>query len=196
MAGIASSMINTTRDGVSVTDGTVPNGAFATTVLNPDMVGEVRMILTPVDAEMGRGNGQVQITTRSGTNRFNGAAVWSIRNSALNSNTWDRNNDVDPKTGLWKPTVPDWQNQNQVTLSFGGPIIRNKTFFYGLFDRNFVRTRSIVDGIVLTDTARQGIYRYFEGLTPDDADATPGTTSNPAVDFIGNPDFGRNPGRI
>jgi hypothetical protein len=89
MAGAASSTINTVRDGLSVTDGRFPNGAFATTVLNPDMIGEVKMILTPVDAEMGRGNGQVEITTRSGTNRFTGAAVWSIRNSALNANTWE-----------------------------------------------------------------------------------------------------------
>ena len=166
MAGAASSTINTVRDGLSVTDGRFPNGAFATTVLNPDMVGEVKMILTPVDAEMGRGNGQVQITTRSGTNRFSGAAVWSIRNSALNANTWDRNNDIDPKTGLWKPTVPDWQNQNQLTFSYGGPIIKNKTFFFGLFDKNIVKTRALVNGLVLTDTARQGIFRYFDGWTP------------------------------
>src|SRR5688572_27343904 len=194
-AGAASNTINTVRDGLSVTDGRFPNGVFATTVLNPDMVGEIKLILTPVDAEMGRGNGQVQITTRSGTNRFNGAAVWSIRNSALNSNTWDNNNDVDPRTGLWSPTVPNWTNQNQITLSYGGPIIRNKTFFYALFDKNFVKTRALVDGLVLTDTARQGIFRYFQGLTPDDADATPGTTSGPAVDFSGNPAFTLNAGR-
>jgi hypothetical protein len=193
-AGAASNTINTVRDGLSVTDGRFPNGVFATTVLNPDMVGEIRLILTPVDAEMGRGNGQVQITTRSGTNRFNGAAVWSIRNSALNSNTWDNNNDVDPKTGLWSPTVPNWQNQNQITLSYGGPIIKNKTFFYALFDKNFVKTRETVDGLVLTDAARQGIFRYFEGWTPDDADGTPGANSRPAVDFQGNPLFSGNPG--
>ena len=191
-AGTASNTINTVRDGLSVTDGRFPNGVFATTVLSPDMVGEIRLILTPVDAEMGRGNGQVQITTRSGTNRFNGAAVWSIRNSALNSNTWDNNNDVDPKTGLWSPTVPNWQNQNQITLSYGGPIIKNKTFFFALFDKNFVKTRETVDGLVLTDTARQGIFRYFEGWTPDDADGTPGASSRPAVDFQGNPLFSGN----
>jgi hypothetical protein len=85
--------------------GRFQNGVFGTTVMNPDMVGEIRLILTPVDAEMGRGNGQVQITTRSGTNRFNGSAVWSIRNTALDSNTWSNNNDVDPITGQWSPTV-------------------------------------------------------------------------------------------
>src|SRR5688572_5138516 len=129
-AGIQSSAINTVRDGLSVTDGRFQNGVFATTVVNPDMVGEIRLILTPVDAELGRGNGQVQITTRSGTNRFNGAAVWSVRNSGLDANTWDNNNDIDPATGRWLPTVPDWENQHQFTVSYGGPIIKNKTFFY------------------------------------------------------------------
>jgi hypothetical protein len=186
-AGIESSQINTVRDGLSVSDGRFQNGVFGTTMINPDMVGEIRLILTPVDAELGRGNGQVQITTRSGTNRYSGTAVWSIRNSGLNANTWSNNNDIDPETGAWSPTTPDWENHHQITASFGGPIIRNKTFFFGLFDRNFVRTRSIVDGLVLTDTARQGIFRYFSGWTPDDADATPGTSSYPAVDFLGNP---------
>jgi hypothetical protein len=147
-----------------------------------------------VDAELGRGNGQVQITTRSGTNTFNGAAVWSVRNSALDANTWDNNNDIDPVTGRWLPTVPNWENQHQITLSYGGPLIKNKTFFFGLFDRNFVRTRSIVNGTVLTETARQGIFRYFDGWTPQNADATPGATARPAVDFQGNPlSAGRDP---
>jgi hypothetical protein len=187
MAGIQSSAINTVRDGLSVTDGRFQNGVFATTVMNPDMVGEIRLILTPVDAELGRGNGQVQITTRSGTNRYSGTAVWSIRNSALDANTWDNNNDINPANGMWEPTVPNWFNQNQLTASFGGPIIRNKTFFFGLVDRNWVRSRSTVNGLVLTDTARQGIFRYFQGWTPDDADATPGASSRPAVNFQGIP---------
>lgn len=73
-AGVNSSSVNTVRDGLSVSDGRFANGVFATTVINPDLVGEMRLILTPVDAELGRGSGQVQITTRSGTNRFTGSA--------------------------------------------------------------------------------------------------------------------------
>src|SRR3546814_6020849 len=46
-------------------------------------LGEFRVILAPVDAETGRGNGQVQITTRSGTNKYHGSVVWNVRNSAL-----------------------------------------------------------------------------------------------------------------
>jgi len=40
------------------------SSTFASTVINPDLVGEARMVLAPVDAELGRGNGQVQIQTR------------------------------------------------------------------------------------------------------------------------------------
>ena len=60
---------------------------LSTTTLSPDLIGEIRLILAPVDAELGRGNSQVQITTRSGTNRFTGSAVWNVRNTALNANT-------------------------------------------------------------------------------------------------------------
>src|SRR5262245_43871993 len=62
-AGQASNTVNTVRDGLSVTDGRFNNGVFSTTTINPDLVGEVRLILTPVDAELGRGNAQVQIFT-------------------------------------------------------------------------------------------------------------------------------------
>ena len=71
-AGISTSYVNTTRDGISVTENRYINGVSSTTLINPDLVGEMRVILTPVDAETGRGNGQVQILTRSGTNRFKG----------------------------------------------------------------------------------------------------------------------------
>ena len=76
--GLQTSTIDTVRDGLSVTDTRNANGISGTTTLNPDLVGEIRIILTPVDAELGRGNGQVQISTRSGTNKYTGAAVWNV----------------------------------------------------------------------------------------------------------------------
>src|SRR5215475_10366412 len=93
-AGISASAVNTTRDGLSVQEGRYAYGVGSTTLINPDMVGEFRVILAPVDAETGRGNGQVQITTRSGTNQYRGSAVWNIRNSALDANTWSNNKQV------------------------------------------------------------------------------------------------------
>src|SRR5439155_13661440 len=79
-AGISAGYVNTTVNGLSVNDGRFALGVNTTTIINPDLVGEIRLILTPVDAELGRGNGQVQITTRSGTNQYRGSAVWNARN--------------------------------------------------------------------------------------------------------------------
>ena len=193
-AGAAASTLNTVRDGISVSDGRFNNGLFATTTINPDLVGEVRLILTPVDAELGRGNAQVQITTRSGTNRFAGTAVWNIRNSALDPNTWANNRQIDPQTG--KAPERDWTNDNEYTLSVGGPIIRNKTFFFGLWNQRIRNERQSINGIVLTDTARLGIFRFYDGWNPGNADAVetllsvaPTTTTRiaRAVDYSGNP---------
>jgi hypothetical protein len=63
----------------------------------------------------GRGNSQIQIQTRSGTNKYSGSAVWNIQNSALNANTWANNRNTDPRTGAWAPLTPDWRNVNQYT---------------------------------------------------------------------------------
>src|SRR5262245_12180538 len=72
---------NIQRDGVDASGGArwTANALTATT-MNPDLIGEVRVVIAPVDAEMGRGNAQIQFLTRSGTNQFRGAATWAARN--------------------------------------------------------------------------------------------------------------------
>ena len=192
--GLPIGTVNTVRDGLSVTD-TRSNSVLSSTAnINPDLVGEIRIILAPVDAEQGRGNGQVLISTRSGTNRYTGSAVWYARPSALNANTWPNNKTVDPNTGLWKPTPQNWRNTHEGTISYGGPILKNKLFFFALYDQNYSNTRTLVTNNVLTDTARQGIFRYFTGwnngnaLTPLPTFPASATTGvYPVVDFAGNP---------
>ena len=192
-AGLSAGTVNTVRDGINVTDGRYANGIYASTTINPELVGEIRLILTPVDAELGRGNGQVQITTRSGTNRYSGSAVWNVRNSALNANTWDNNNDeVVGADGIrrWQPTVPDWFNENQITLTYGGPVVRNKTFFFVQYDQQLRNQRSLVTATTLTDTAKRGIFRYWEGWNNGNAgQALPSATGTTigVVDLAGNP---------
>jgi hypothetical protein len=192
------------QSGAFFSDYTGGNRMLSTTTINPDLVGEIRLILSPVDAEMGRGNSQIQITTRSGTNRYTGSAVWNIQNTALNPNTWNNNNDVGSSlTGCkiegqtppcWNPTQPNWRNTHQYTISYGGPIIRNKTFFYVLWDQQISNTRSVQTNTVLTDSARNGIYKYWEGWVSGNANATTTAVApnsvNPttaSVDFSGNP---------
>ena len=51
----------------------------------------------------------------------------------------------------------------------GGPIIKNKTFFFALWDQNINNNRTLVTTNVLTDAARQGILRYWSGWNPGNA---------------------------
>jgi hypothetical protein len=196
VGGLNLDYVNTTINGLS-TVSSRDSASFwgrevlTTNVINPDLVGEIRLILSPVDVELGRGNSQIQISTRSGTNKYNGAAVWNVQNSALNAYTWSS------KRVPGTPTRPDWYNLNQITVSYGGPIIRNKTFFFALYDKQMVNRRSLVTTPVLTDTARQGIFRYFEGWNPGAAGTAeptsfvaPGvqpTGTAAAVNFDGSP---------
>jgi len=90
-AGVSTSMVNTVRDGLSVQNGRYANGVGSVTMLHPDLVGEFRVILAPVDAELGRGNGQVEILTNPAPTRFTAAVFGPFRNSALDANTWANN---------------------------------------------------------------------------------------------------------
>jgi len=163
-AGVSARDINVQRDGISINNERWPNGLDSPTRMNPDLVGEIKLILAPVDAEMGRGNGQVQIQTRSGTNKYSGVAVWNAQNSALDANTWANNRNQTPNNlGVVRATQPAWRNFHEYNLALGGPIRKNKTFFYALWDQQFILTRNITNSTVLTDCARLGIFRYYDG---------------------------------
>jgi hypothetical protein len=203
-AGVRADNVTIVRDGINMNDNRSPNGVYSIATINPDLVGEVRLILAPVDVEMGRGNGSIQYTTRSGTNQFRGSAVWSFRNSAFDPNSWSNNrsqtipttagDDVRALAAQGKAKLalqPNWTNTHQGTISFGGPIVRNKTFFYGLFDLNTNHMRSLDNFLVPTPCARSGIFRYFDSWNSTNAIGTETLTgANPtrrAVDLAGNP---------
>jgi hypothetical protein len=190
VGGLGLDVVNTTINGLSSNSARDSAGfwgyqTFTTNVINPDMVGEVRLVIAPVDAELGRGNAQFQIQTRSGTNKISGALVLNARNSVLDANTWANN-----KVG----TRPNWYNLQQYTASVGGPLKKNKTFFFFLYDQQDNHSRQLVANQILTDTARQGIFRYWSGWNPVDALQPLPTTYNSSptatyrsVDLNGNP---------
>jgi Carboxypeptidase regulatory-like domain len=168
-------------DGVTMNTQRYTQGLTTSFFINPDLVEEMRVVVAPVDVE-GRGAAQIQMRARSGTNQFRGAATWNIRNSALNANTWDNNR---------LRVSPIWYNRHQTTASVGGPIIKNKTFFFALYDRQDQLQKQSTDSVVLTPTARQGIFRFFPGVNNGNADVvangTGATRTVPVVDKLGNP---------
>src|SRR5688572_1044308 len=172
-AGGRLTQLNTTRDGIPVSDGRYDIGAATTTYVSPDLIDEVRVIVAPADAETGRGSGQIQMSTRSGTNEFHGSLFWSNRNSALSANSWNNNFQGVPK---------NFYNGNQFGGRIGGPIFKNKTFFFFLYDGQRFVTKSYFNGLVLTEQARQGNFRFFPGVQNGNA-----LSNVPTVDRSGNP---------
>src|SRR5438876_8853358 len=173
--------IGISMDGVTMNTGTHVQGLKTATFINPDMVDEVRIVVAAVVVE-GRGSAQIQVRTRSGTNQFHGGATLNVRNSILDANTWSNNR---------QHVAPLWYNRPRYTAHLGGPIIRNKTFFFGMFDAQDGSQKEIINTVVLTDPARQGIFRFFPGVNNGNADATPSgsgaTRVAPVVDKSGNP---------
>ena len=91
-----------------------------------DALQEFRIQTSTYSAEFGRTpGGQVQIVTRSGTNRFNGSLFDYFRNDALDANDWFANARSIPRAQL---------RQNDFGGTFGGPLIKDKIFFFSSYE--------------------------------------------------------------
>ena len=179
-AGHRINQVATLRDGINVADGRYDLGVFSQTYVSPDLVEEVRIVVSSADPELGKAGG-VQMSTRSGTNTYSGSLFWNNHNTALDANTWSNN-----RTGA----KTNYLNRNQFGGRLGGPIIKNKAFFFFLYEGQRVVQRSIVTTPVLTAPMRQGIFRYFPGVLNGNASSSTTTGTNPqapVVDLLGNP---------
>jgi hypothetical protein len=90
----------------------------AAVVPNLDSIAEFRVLTGNFDAEYGNySGGRINVVTKSGTNRFHGSAFEFLRNTDL-----DSRNFFSPERAVYQ--------QNQFGALFGGPVVRNKVFFY------------------------------------------------------------------
>ena len=180
-AGTATGNVNTTRDGMTTNDGRYnnSNGAYSGIFTSPDMVEEVRVSTNSIDPALGRGSAQVQMLTRSGGNDYHGALFYTNANSALGAQTYFQNLQGQPK---------DYYNRNQYGGRLGGPIKKNKAFFFALFDNQRYLQKVNVVSTVLTAEARQGIFRYLTAGSPGGTSRRNGNafSSTPSVDINGN----------
>jgi outer membrane receptor protein involved in Fe transport len=138
-------------DGASVTN-SEPNGGItqATYVPSPEAIEEFKVQQTNFSAEYGfSGASVVNMITRSGTNRFHGSAYDFFRDDSLDANNWFANRAGQPIPAL---------RRNNYGVTIGGPIRKNKTFFFADYDglrSSGLRTAS---GAVPTDLMRAGDF--------------------------------------
>jgi Carboxypeptidase regulatory-like domain len=93
----------------------------------------------------------INMVTRRGTNGFHGRLFEDFRNTALNANSW-YNNDHGLPTAIIK--------LNDFGGSFGGPIWRNKLFFFGTYAESIQPGANTATASVLSPAAQQGIFTY------------------------------------
>src|SRR5690348_7911042 len=116
-----------------------------TLLLRPsiDMIQEVKVDTNSYPAEVGRAGGAViNLLTKSGSNDFHGGLYEFLRNDKLNANDFFSN-----KTGVPRPKF----RQNQFGGSLGGPINKDKTFFFGDVEALRIR-QGVPTGLIFTPT--------------------------------------------
>jgi hypothetical protein len=164
---------NFTLDGIDTNESSAGGSNFSPLRTNPDALAEFKVLTGNQTAEYGRNSGgQVAMITRSGTNKLTGTLFYFDRRPEYNANEWENNIDELPKRQF---------TQKMPGFSLGGPIVRNKTFFF--VNSQWLRAEQTqsVTRTVYTATARQGLWRYVIGGRNQPA----GTTS-PSVDTAGN----------
>jgi len=108
-----------------------------------------------LDANQGFGQSamEVNFVTRRGSNSFHGRAYEDFQNSYLNANSW-YNDATDTKKGH--------AELNQFGASLGGPILKNKLFFFGTFAELKQPSTSFPTATVLDSAAQQGNFTYVD----------------------------------
>jgi hypothetical protein len=121
-------------DAVNLHTNSAANNGFASNsviIPPPDAIQELKVQTALFDASTGRSGGSnIALITRSGSNNFHGGIYEFFRNTDLNANSYFLK-----QTGQRRPEL----NQNQFGGSLGGPIVRNKAFFFF----NYQGTRQI-----------------------------------------------------
>ena len=157
--GVRSDQSNVTLDGVDVND--YANGYAFTSVLRmtPDSLEEFKVSTTNAEAEQGHSAGaEVSLVTKSGTNKVHGVAYEYNRNTALAAN------DYFIKLSQLQQGQPDQAPQlirNIFGGAVGGPIKKDRAFFFVSYDERLDREGESVVREVPSATLRQGVVKYL-----------------------------------
>jgi len=151
--GLRTSYSNMTLDGINIQDNYIRDNAldYTPNKLRVSQVRQVTMITSNANAAASGGATETAFATPSGTNEFHGETFWYNRNSHFAANDWFNN-----QSGIARPFL----NQNQFGGLIGGPVKKDKLFFYGSFEGIRAHQQTPVTNTILTTSARNGIFTY------------------------------------
>jgi hypothetical protein len=130
-------------------------------IQNVDALQEVQVLTGDYMPEYGRASGgQIRMVTKGGTNRFSGSGSYYYRGDKLQANTWTRNK----SPNSFENSGPAPFYQRQPALSFGGPLQKDKLFFFGA--EEWVEYKAIQTNTATVPTAKMRAGDFSELLDP------------------------------
>ena len=150
-------------DGVDNNAYGTSNQGFSNQVMqpSPDAVGEFKVVTNNISAEYGRAAGAtINVVYRSGTNAFRGGGWDFVRDTKMNA------------TGFFKPaTGKPEMHRNQFGGVLGGPIVKNRAFFFSDYE-GYRQTRKVTGISSIPTAANAAAYATFWWLTCNRCNST------------------------
>jgi Carboxypeptidase regulatory-like domain len=173
--GAHSDQSNITLDGVDVNDQTHGYAFQSVLPVTLDSVQEFRVTTTNYDADQGRSSGaQVSLVTKSGTNNFHGSLYEYLRNTLTSANDYFVKIS-ELQSG--QPNVPPKLIRNIFGGSVGGPLRKERVFFFANYEAARQREETSVLRMVPSLALRDGVVQYACAVQA----ACPGNRSFPGL---------------
>jgi len=194
--GLRTSYSNMTLDGINIQDNYINDNAldYSPNKLRVGQVRQMTLITSNPTAAASGGATETAFSTPSGGNQFHGEVFWYNRNNHFAANDWFNN-----QAGIGRPFL----NQNQFGGDIGGPIRKDKLFFYASYESIRAHQQMAQNFTILTPDARNGIFTYtssgvarkvnllaLKNLTGVDSGMQPILAQVPSGDKINNSDVG------
>ncbi|HEY6987625.1 MAG TPA: carboxypeptidase regulatory-like domain-containing protein, partial [Bryobacteraceae bacterium] len=153
--GMRPSFSNITFDGILVQDTVRTNDLdLIPNRLTIAQVAEFTVSTTNASPTLGGGASTIVLIPPSGTNLLHGSAYWFNRNNYFSANDWFNN-----RNGISRPAL----NLNEIGATIGGPIIKDKLFYFGVYEAYRLKRQTPKTFTIPTPAARQGILQYRSG---------------------------------
>src|SRR5687768_6183856 len=129
----------------------------ASVIPNTEGLQEVRVISNNFSAEYGRGQAVISMSTKSGTNAFHGSGVYMMRHEGLDANSFSNNAQGIPKRAF---------RVDDAGGSLGGPVLRNKLFFFSSY--HVLRNDQETTSLLTVPTALERVGNFSQTFIRDE----------------------------